>query len=91
MPLCIFCFIFIGDHNYDYPPNAVGTLLGPNIQECYEESSVIDIKSVLTAHHKGHFEVSLDDMLHVFMQYMFVSSYMCISFLLIFYPIDPFS
>ena len=53
-----FIIIIIGDHNYDYPPNAIGTVLGPNTQECYEESSVIDIKSVLTAHHKGHFEVS---------------------------------
>ena len=57
----IFYFIILGDHNYDYPPNAVGTVLGPNTQECYEESSVIDIVSVLTAHHKGHFEVSLYD------------------------------
>ena len=47
----IFYFI-IGDHNYDYPPNAIGTVLGPNTQECYEESSVIDVVSVLTAHHK---------------------------------------
>jgi len=68
-------YFLIGDHNYDYPPNAIGTVLGPNTQECYEESSVIDIKSVLTAHHKGHFEVSLYDMLHVFMQYIIVSSY----------------
>lgn len=47
-----------GDHNYDYPPNALGVgIVPPNVQECYEEGSTIDIVSVLTAHHKGHFEV----------------------------------
>ena len=48
----------VGNHNYDYPPNAVGEgTLSPAIQECYEEGAVIDIESVLTAHHKGHFEL----------------------------------
>ena len=47
-----------GDHNYDYPPNAIGVgIVPPNVQECYEEGSTIDIVSALTAHHKGHFEV----------------------------------
>ena len=32
-------------------------IVPPNVQECYEEGSTIDIVSVLTAHHKGHFEV----------------------------------
>ena len=48
----------VGDHNYDYPPNAIGEgVLSPAIQACYGEAAVIDIESVLTAHHKGHFEV----------------------------------
>jgi len=48
----------VGDHNYDYPPNAIGEgTLAPIIQECYEEGAVIDVESVLTAHHKGHFEL----------------------------------
>ncbi len=48
----------VGDHDYDYPPNAIGEgVLSPVIQECYEEGSVIDVESVLTAHHKGHFEL----------------------------------
>ena len=47
----------VGDHNYDYPPNAVGGVLPPTTQGCYEEEAIIDIESVLTAHHKGHFEV----------------------------------
>lgn len=48
----------VGDHNYDYPPNAIGEgILSPIKQACYEEGAVIDIESVLTAHHKGHFEL----------------------------------
>jgi hypothetical protein len=47
----------VGEHNYDYPPNAIGGILQPIIQACYEEGSIIDIESLLTAYHKGHFEV----------------------------------
>ena len=47
----------VGDHNYDVPPNAVGGTLAPAVQECYAEGAVIDVESVLTAHHKGHFEM----------------------------------
>ena len=48
----------VGDHNYDYPPNAIGDgTLSPVIQACYNAGATIDIESVLTAHHKGHFEV----------------------------------
>lgn len=47
----------VGDHNYDYPPNAIGEgVLSPVIQACYEEAGIIDVETVLTAHHKGHFE-----------------------------------
>ena len=49
--------MFPGDHNYDYPQNAIGDVLPPVVQECYEEGAIIDINSVLTAHHMGHFEV----------------------------------
>ena len=31
-------------------------MLSPAIQACYDEAAVIDVESVLTAHHKGHFE-----------------------------------
>ena len=47
----------VGDHDYDHPSNAIGGTLAPVIQECYEEGAVIDVESVLTAHHKGHFEL----------------------------------
>ena len=48
----------VGDHNYDAPPNAIGLgVLPATLQACYEEAAVIDIESVLTAHHKGHFEI----------------------------------
>ena len=45
----------VGDHNYDYPPNAVGGVLPPIIQECYNEGSIVELETILTAHHKGHF------------------------------------
>jgi hypothetical protein len=44
-----------GDHNYDYPPNAVGGVLPPNTQAVYNRGDVIDVEVLLTAHHKGHF------------------------------------
>jgi hypothetical protein len=46
----------INGRNYDLPKNALGGLLRPAIQECYEEGSVIDVKVTLTAYHGGHFE-----------------------------------
>ncbi len=45
----------VGDHNYDYPPNAIGGVLDPVIQGCYEPGSIIELETILTAHHKGHF------------------------------------
>ena len=46
----------VGDRNYDHPKNALGGLLKPTIQECYDEGTIIDLKVLLTAHHDGHFE-----------------------------------
>jgi hypothetical protein len=42
--------------NYDLPKNALGGLMKANVQECYEEGSIIDLNVVLTAYHGGHFE-----------------------------------
>lgn len=47
----------VADRNYDYPRNALNGNLVEVVQECYEEGAIIDIESVLTAHHLGHFEV----------------------------------
>jgi len=41
--------------NYDYPKNALGGDLAPDIQACYAEGDVIELDVVLTAHHMGHF------------------------------------
>ncbi len=41
--------------NYDYPKNALGGNLAPNIQACYAERDVVQLDVVLTAHHMGHF------------------------------------
>ena len=45
----------VGDHNYDYPTSALGGVLAPTIQACYDKGSVIEVETILTAHHKGHF------------------------------------
>jgi len=42
--------------NYEQPPNAMGGLMPPVVQACYSPGSVVEFESVLTAHHKGHFE-----------------------------------
>ena len=47
----------VGGRNYDYPRNALNGNLVEVAQECYEEGAIINIESVLTAHHMGHFEV----------------------------------
>ena len=47
----------VADRNYDYPRNAFNGNLVEVVQECYEEGAIINIESVLTAHHMGHFEV----------------------------------
>lgn len=47
-----------GDHNYDYPKNSLGGTLAPTIQACYAEGEVIELETVLTAHHMGHFSYS---------------------------------
>jgi len=83
----LYLLLYIGDHNYDYPPNAIGTVLGPNTQECYKESSVIDIVSVLTAHHKGHFEVSLYDCNMYYAVHVRIFFYVSHSMLI--YPLLP--
>lgn len=46
----------VGDRNYDLPKNALGGLMKPTIQECYNAGSIIDISVTLTAYHGGHFE-----------------------------------
>ena len=46
----------IDNRNYDHPKNALGGPMKANIQECYDEGSIIDLKVFLSAHHDGHFE-----------------------------------
>lgn len=46
-----------GSHNYDYPKNAYGGSLAWETQQSYAVGAIIDIESVITAHHKGHIEV----------------------------------
>jgi len=41
-------------NNYDYPMNGVGGPMRSNIQAVYNEGQIIDIETVVTAHHKGH-------------------------------------
>ncbi|KAL3774466.1 hypothetical protein ACHAWO_007615 [Cyclotella atomus] len=42
---------FVGDHNYDLPPNAVGGIIPTVTQGCYKPEADITFESVLTAHH----------------------------------------
>lgn len=42
--------------NYNDPPNALGGSMPSNIEATYKDGDVIELKTVLTAHHKGHFE-----------------------------------
>jgi len=42
--------------NYNDPPNALGGSMPTNIQATYIEGDIIMLETVLTAHHKGHFE-----------------------------------
>jgi len=46
----------IGDHDYNYPKNALGGPMPLNIQEILQKGQEFDFSAVLTAHHKGHFE-----------------------------------
>jgi Lytic polysaccharide mono-oxygenase, cellulose-degrading/Chitin recognition protein len=46
----------VDDRNYDFPPNAIGGTMPPNIQGTYTAGSQLDVDVVLTAHHMGHFE-----------------------------------
>lgn len=46
---------FVGDHNYDLPPNSVGGIMPAVTQGCYKPGADITFESVLTAHHMGHF------------------------------------
>jgi hypothetical protein len=46
----------VNGRNYDLPKNALGGLMTPTVQECYNKGSIIDVKVFLTAHHNGHFE-----------------------------------
>ena len=41
--------------NYDRPPNAIGGIMPPAVQDCYAPGSTVEFESVLTAHHKGTF------------------------------------
>jgi hypothetical protein len=50
------CGIIGGNRNYDTPKNAMGNLLPPKPQQCYQPNQIIDLEVTLTAHHKGHFE-----------------------------------
>lgn len=45
-----------GLNDYNYPKSMIDTVLPMNIQATYSRGSEIDIVTVLTAHHKGHFE-----------------------------------
>eukprot|EP00567_Pseudictyota_dubia_P005800 CAMPEP_0197449198 /NCGR_PEP_ID=MMETSP1175-20131217/20345_1 /TAXON_ID=1003142 /ORGANISM="Triceratium dubium, Strain CCMP147" /LENGTH=895 /DNA_ID=CAMNT_0042981233 /DNA_START=206 /DNA_END=2894 /DNA_ORIENTATION=+ len=42
--------------NYNDPPNALGESMPTNIQATYTEGEVIELETVLTAHHKGYFQ-----------------------------------
>jgi len=44
-----------GSNDYDYHTNALGGPMPKNIQALYNQGEEIDLESVLTAHHKGHF------------------------------------
>ncbi|KAL3798617.1 hypothetical protein ACHAWO_014026 [Cyclotella atomus] len=46
---------FVGDHNYDLPPNAIGGIMPSVTQGCFRPEADITFESVLTAHHMGHF------------------------------------
>jgi len=46
-----------GGRNYDYPKNHNGGDLAWSTQATYAAGSIIEIDTVLTAHHKGHIEV----------------------------------
>ena len=46
---------FVGDHNYDLPPNAIGGIMPAAPQGCYKQGADITFESVLTAYHMGHF------------------------------------
>ena len=46
-----------GANNYDRPMNFNGGPLGWTTESTYAVGSIIDIDTVLTAHHKGHIEV----------------------------------
>ena len=47
----------VADRNYDYPRNALNGNLAEVAEVCYEKGAIINIETVLTAHHMGHFEV----------------------------------
>ena len=45
-----------GGHNYNYPLNALGGPMPIIIEEELQKNAQIEFSTVLTAHHKGHFE-----------------------------------
>lgn len=47
----------VGGNDYSSPMNAAGAPLDRSPQAVYREGQVITVKSVLTAHHMGHFEM----------------------------------
>lgn len=49
------CGVTSGGRNYDYPKDTFGNPLKWVNQEMFSEEEIIDVKVVLSAHHKGHF------------------------------------
>jgi len=47
----------IGGRDYDHPPSQSGFRMKWQSQATYTQGQVITIEAVLTAHHKGHFEL----------------------------------
>jgi hypothetical protein len=47
------------DRNYDKPLNSQKQPMSPNIQAEYNEGDLIEVKVLLTTHHKGHMELSV--------------------------------
>lgn len=43
----------IEDKNYDYPKDAVGAPMPPDVQACWQPEQEVDMTVVITAHHKG--------------------------------------
>jgi hypothetical protein len=42
--------------NYNDPPNALGNTMPSNNQDIFLQGEIVELETVLTAHHRGHFE-----------------------------------